>query len=72
MIVREQQLEGDFRRVHGRLIANAEEVAFLKGADAERDILNNSLNKLVSTKTHHHIQLIKKSVIDNLLKFQVS
>ena len=71
MIVKEQRLEGDFRRAHGRLITNAEEVAFLKGASTEREILNSKLNALINTKAHHHLQNIKKSVVDNILKFQV-
>ena len=31
-IARTQKLEGDFRRMHSRLITHAEEVAFLDGA----------------------------------------
>lgn len=36
----EGRKEGDFRALHARLIANAEEVAFYGGADMEKKILD--------------------------------
>lgn len=45
----EQALEGDFRYSHSRVIAHSEEIAFYKGADREKAIVNSSLQKVSST-----------------------
>lgn len=42
----EGKKEGDFRGLHSRLLANAEEIAFYRGADLERDFLNKSFRDL--------------------------
>ena len=42
----EGRKEGDFRGLHARLIANAEEVAFYGGADVEKVYLNKSFREL--------------------------
>ncbi len=42
----EGKKEGDFRALHARLIANAEEVAFYGGADIEKVYLNKSFKEL--------------------------
>ena len=42
----EGRREGDFRGLHSRLIANAEEVAFYGGADIEKVFLDKSFNDL--------------------------
>lgn len=42
----EGRKEGDFRGLHARLIANAEEVAFYGGADIEKIYLNKSFRDL--------------------------
>lgn len=44
----EGKKEGDFRSLHARLIANAEEVAFYGGADIEKVYLNKSFKELRS------------------------
>jgi ATP-binding cassette, subfamily D (ALD), peroxisomal long-chain fatty acid import protein len=44
----EGKKEGDFRGLHARLIANAEEVAFYGGADVEKVYLNKSFKELRS------------------------
>jgi ATP-binding cassette, subfamily D (ALD), peroxisomal long-chain fatty acid import protein len=44
----EGKKEGDFRALHARLIANAEEVAFYGGADIEKVYLNKSFKELRS------------------------
>ena len=44
----EGRKEGDFRGLHARLIANAEEVAFYGGADIEKVYLNRSFKELQS------------------------
>ncbi|KAL2431512.1 Peroxisomal long-chain fatty acid import protein 2 [Exophiala dermatitidis] len=42
----EAKKEGDFRGLHARLIANAEEVAFYGGADVEKVYLNKAFKEL--------------------------
>lgn len=42
----EGRREGDFRALHSRLVANAEEVAFYGGADAERHFLDRGFAEL--------------------------
>jgi ATP-binding cassette subfamily D (ALD) long-chain fatty acid import protein len=44
----EGKKEGDFRALHARLIANAEEVAFYGGSDIEKVYLNRSFKELRS------------------------
>jgi ATP-binding cassette subfamily D (ALD) long-chain fatty acid import protein len=44
----EGRKEGDFRALHARLIANAEEIAFYGGADVEKVYLNKSFRELRS------------------------
>lgn len=46
MTVRTQQLEGNFRFHHSRLLMHAEEVAFYRGWGREKNLLNDSFNKL--------------------------
>eukprot|EP01079_Euglenida_sp_SAG-EU17-18_P007713 gene7713-1381_t len=43
-----QQLEGDLRHGHSRLVAHAEEVAFLGGGPKEKQLLDESLGHLTS------------------------
>ncbi|GMT15001.1 hypothetical protein PFISCL1PPCAC_6298, partial [Pristionchus fissidentatus] len=47
LTAKEQQLEGEFRYVNSRLIANAEEVAFYKGEDKERITSLSSFDTLI-------------------------
>ena len=70
MVAREAELEGGLRTAHARLIAHAEEVAFLKGGDTERGILNTRLGALISTLRFHNLQRIRRSVSENIGKFQ--
>jgi ATP-binding cassette subfamily D (ALD) long-chain fatty acid import protein len=42
----EGRKEGDFRSLHARLIANAEEIAFYGGADMEKAFLNKEFSSL--------------------------
>jgi ABC-type uncharacterized transport system fused permease/ATPase subunit len=72
MVAREAELEGAFRAAHSRLIAHAEEVAFLRGGDTERGILNTRLAALISTQRYHSLQRIRRSVSENVGKFQAS
>ena len=69
MVAREASLEGDFHRAHHRIIANAEEIAFLRGADTERRIVDERMNALMDTRSRHALQRVRKSIADNLVKF---
>jgi ATP-binding cassette subfamily D (ALD) long-chain fatty acid import protein len=42
----EGKKEGDFRSLHARLIANAEEIAFYNGSETEKSFLNKEFNEL--------------------------
>lgn len=44
----EQQLEGDFRFTHSRIITNAEEIAFYGGGQKEKILVNSSFRNIVS------------------------
>ena len=70
MVAREAALEGGFRHQHARLIAHAEEIALLKGGEREKDLLNAGLDNLVTTQRWHALQRVRKSVADNISKFQ--
>ena len=43
----EARLEGEYRNAHSRLITNAEEIAFYKGAEMEMGVLNKTFNRLM-------------------------
>ena len=70
MVAREAALEGGFRHQHARLIAHAEEIALLKGGEREKDLLNTGLDNLVTTQRWHALQRVRKSMADNISKFQ--
>jgi ABC-type uncharacterized transport system fused permease/ATPase subunit len=70
MVAREAALEGGFRHQHARLIAHAEEIALLKGGEREKDLLNAGLDNLVTTQRWHALQRVRKSMADNISKFQ--
>lgn len=44
----EQRFEGEYRHVHSRLIANAEEIAFLQGAGRERAGVLDAFGTLIA------------------------
>ena len=46
MTSKQQQLEGDFRFHHTRLLMHAEEIAFYRGWDRERFLINRSFDRL--------------------------
>jgi len=70
MVAREAALEGGFRHQHSRLIAHAEEIALLKGGEREKELLNAGLDNLVTTQRWHALQRVRKSMADNIVKFQ--
>ena len=59
-----QKKEGDFRRSHSRLISHAEEVAFLDGAEREKDILNGKLNQLTAWSQYYFFRQFIQGVLD--------
>jgi ATP-binding cassette subfamily D (ALD) protein 3 len=42
----EQKLEGEFRYTHSRIITHAEEIAFYKGSDTEKQGANKSFDTI--------------------------
>ncbi|KAI7891185.1 ABC transporter transmembrane region 2-domain-containing protein [Mucor mucedo] len=42
----EQKLEGDFRFTHSRIITHSEEIAFYRGGDREKEVVNNTFEKI--------------------------
>lgn len=50
LAARDQELEGEFRDAHCRLISNSEMIAFMKGETPELKILENSFHKIRSHK----------------------
>lgn len=46
MTSKQQQLEGNFRFHHSRLLMHAEEIAFYRGWDRERFLVNQAFDRL--------------------------
>ncbi|KAI8382979.1 ABC transporter transmembrane region 2-domain-containing protein [Blakeslea trispora] len=42
----EQKLEGDFRFTHSRIITHSEEIAFYRGGEREKEVVNNTFEKI--------------------------
>ena len=70
MVAREAELEGKFRSAHSRLTAHAEEIAFLRGGDAERSILNSRLTALVTAQRIHSLKRIRRTISETIGRFQ--
>jgi ATP-binding cassette subfamily D (ALD) protein 3 len=64
LVAEQAALEGDFRRAHARLIAHAEEVAFLEGAPREQAILNGKLRGVTAFATKLHLLQFRQGIID--------
>ena len=68
-----QKREGEFRAAHARLIANAEEVAFLGGADREREILDTRLQGVTLFERYYNLLQFRQGCVDQyLLKYFAS
>jgi ATP-binding cassette subfamily D (ALD) protein 3 len=64
LVAEQAALEGDFRRAHARLIAHAEEVAFLEGAAREKSILNGKLRGVTAFATKLHLLQFRQGMVD--------
>ncbi|RDA95455.1 hypothetical protein CP533_5470 [Ophiocordyceps camponoti-saundersi (nom. inval.)] len=69
----EGRKEGDFRSLHARLIANAEEVAFYGGADMEKTFLNREYKSLKSWMEGIYMLKIRYNILEDfILKYSWS
>ena len=69
----EGKKEGDFRGLHSRLIANAEEVAFYGGADVEKVYLDRSFKELRSwMEGIYNVKVRYNMLEDFILKYSWS
>lgn len=69
----EGRKEGDFRSLHARLIANAEEVAFYGGAEMEKTFLNREYKSLKSWMEGIYMLKIRYNILEDfILKYSWS
>lgn len=65
--------EGDFRSLHARLIANAEEVAFYGGAEMEKHFLNREFKSLKKWMEGIYVLKIRYNILEDfILKYSWS
>lgn len=66
----EQQLEGEYRFQHARLIENAEEVAFFRGQELEKRLLDRSYFSLIKHVNHvFHIRISHGMMEEGVIKW---
>lgn len=69
----EGKKEGDFRSLHARLIANAEEIAFYGGADMEKQFLNKEFKSLKNFMEGIYMLKIRYNILEDfILKYSWS
>ena len=69
----EGRKEGDFRSLHARLIANAEEVAFYGGAEMEKGFLNKEFKSLKTWMEGIYMLKIRYNILEDfILKYSWS
>ncbi|KAI2638559.1 ABC transporter transmembrane region 2-domain-containing protein [Xylaria nigripes] len=69
----EGRIEGDFRGLHARLIANAEEVAFYGGAEMEKTFLNKEFKSLKTWMDGIYMLKIRYNILEDfILKYSWS
>ncbi|KAL6920363.1 hypothetical protein ACHAPO_000779 [Fusarium lateritium] len=69
----EGRKEGDFRSLHARLIANAEEVAFYGGAETEKTFLNREFKSLKTWMEGIYMLKIRYNILEDfILKYSWS
>jgi len=68
-----QKREGDFRSAHSRLIANAEEIAFLEGSEREKGILKHKLQEVTGFARLYYLLQFRQGCVDQyVLKYMAS
>lgn len=73
LTAQQQAIEGDFRHAHSRLLAHAEEVAFISGAEREESILDEQLLNVSSFSEHVHLKQFQQGLLDSFgLKYFAS
>ncbi|KAI0847081.1 ABC transporter transmembrane region 2-domain-containing protein [Daldinia vernicosa] len=69
----EGRKEGDFRSLHARLIANAEEIAFYGGAEMEKSFLNKEFKSLKNWMEGIYLLKIRYNILEDfILKYSWS
>lgn len=63
----EGKKEGDFRSLHARLIANAEEVAFYGGGDMEKQFLNKEFKSLKNFMEGIYMLKIRYNILEDFI-----
>jgi ABC-type uncharacterized transport system fused permease/ATPase subunit len=64
LVAQQAKLEGDLRFVHSRLITNAEEIAFYKGQEVEKGVLQQSYTSLVK----HMNDIFRRSIFYHMME----
>jgi len=73
LTAQQQAIEGDFRHCHSRVLAHAEEVAFVGGAAREEEILNKQLVKVSANTEYCSLKQFEQGVLDQFgLKYFAS
>lgn len=63
----EQNLEGEFRYTHSRIIAHSEEIAFYDGAKKERDVANGAFDRIFRHANRVFLLRFANGIIDSVL-----
>lgn len=63
----EQNLEGEFRYNHSRIIAHSEEIAFYSGAEKERAVANATFQKIVDHTNRVFLLRFANGIVDSVL-----
>ncbi|KAI8367684.1 ABC transporter transmembrane region 2-domain-containing protein [Radiomyces spectabilis] len=63
----QQKLEGDFRFTHSRIITHSEEIAFYGGAEREKDVVNNTFQKIVNHERKVYTLRFLNGIFDSVL-----
>lgn len=73
IIAEQAALEGDFRSAHARVIAHAEEIAFLDGAAREEALLNRRLAETTTAASKFFLLQYRQGCVDQFcLKYFAS
>ncbi|KAI9323415.1 ABC transporter transmembrane region 2-domain-containing protein [Dichotomocladium elegans] len=63
----EQKLEGDFRFTHSRIITHSEEIAFYGGGEREKEVVNNTFEKIVNHVRKVYTLRFLNGIFDSVL-----